>query len=85
MKLNNAKNSSVTYTDFFSIYIIKNFIIKNVCCQRINCEIFFKLWSLKWKSACYINPDIAVTMVTKRTFVVVKIHVWYSKGVFVPN
>ena len=38
---------------------------------------------------CYINHDILVTMVTKRTrwppLLFAKIHVWYSKGVFVPN
>ena len=49
----------------------------------------FKLWSEKCKMLCYINHNILVTTVTKRTrwppLLFVKIHVWYSKGVFVPN
>ena len=45
----------------------KMFNIKSLCYQRINCEKFFKLWSEKCKMLCYINHDILVTMVTKRT------------------
>ena len=67
----------------------QNVYIKSLCYQRINCKTFFKFWSEKCKMLCYINHDILVTMVTKRTrwppLFLVKIHVWYSKGVFVPN
>ena len=41
------------------------FSIKNVCCQRINCEAFHRLRSEKCKMLCHINHDILVTMVTK--------------------
>ena len=61
----------------------KMFSIKNVRYQRINYETFFKLWSSKYK------PHILVTMVTKQNRLIllffVKIHIWYSKEVFVPN
>ena len=45
----------------------KMFNIKSLCYQRINCETFFKLRSEKCKIMWYINHDILVTIVTKRT------------------
>ena len=63
----------------------KMFSIKNVCYQRINCETFFKLYG-HWNVTvlCF-----KLSIVTKwdwwsRHFLV-KIHVWYSRGDFVPN
>ena len=103
MKLNNGKINSVTYPEFFTIYLAiceihiilkkrkenygvffqnfglsgyaeneiyastKMFNINNLCYQRINCELFFKLWSEKCKMLCCINHDILVTIVTKQT------------------
>ena len=65
------------------------FNIKSLCYQRINFETFSGYGQRNVKS-CAINHDILVTMVTKRSrwpllFCFVKIHVWYFKGVFVPN
>ena len=48
-------------------YATRMFNIKSSCYQRINCETFFKLWSEKCKMLCFINHDILVTMLTKRT------------------
>ena len=40
----------------------KMFNIKSLCYQKINCKTVFKLWLEN-----YINHDILVTMITKRT------------------